>query len=441
MARDHIAGEGTTAAEATRGAAAAKAQTEARRGGFKTFSSLQNNRDYRFLFTGNLFSNCAQWLQFITVGWLALDISGSALHSILTVAVRATPTLLLGPWAGVLADRWDRRKLAMALQVVIAAFTLAFAILVARGQVDNIWYLYVFMVLSGIGFTLKQPVRQALVANTVRRADMANALALNAMGVTSMRLVGAALGGILIETVDFQWNFFVEGSLYLVMVLLLIPMRTPYQETSPSDAGRIRRASPLSNVVEGLAYMLKNRVMLRLLVINFVRTGVFMPLILLLPAYTQQSLNAGAGVGTAMIFSMGNGGVTATVIMSSWGFFNRKGILCLITLLVGSLVVLSLGLSHWVWYSVPIMALMGLAQTTFIVGNQTLIQMVVPDTLRGRVSSAWHYESGLVPLFAALIGVVAEFRNIGFAMTLAGVIAVGLSLWFLTRFKDIRALD
>ena len=435
MAQNPIARDGTTATEPTEGAATPKARATPR-GGFKTFSSLQNNRDYRFLFTGNLFSNCAQWLQFITVGWMALDISGSALHSILTVAVRATPTLILGPWAGVLADRWDRRKLAMALQVLISALTLAFAVLVARGQVDSIWHLYVFMVLSGIGFTLKQPVRQALVANTVRRTDMANALALNAMAVTSMRLVGAALGGILIETVDFQWNFFVEGSLYLVMVLLLIPMRAPYQE-----AGTARRASPLSNVVEGLSYMLKNRVMLRLLVINLVRAGVFMPLVLLLPAYTQNSLNAGAAVGTAMIFSMGIGGVIATVIMSSWGFFNRKGLLCLITLLVGSVVVLSLGLSHWVWYSVPIMAVMGLAQTTFIVGNQTLIQLVVPDALRGRVSSVWHYESGLVPLFAGLIGVVAEFRDIAFAMTLAGAIAVGLSLWFMARFKDIRALD
>jgi MFS family permease len=419
-----------------RAAAAPEVRTAAPRGGFKTFSSLQNNRDYRFLFTGNLFSNCAQWLQFITVGWLALDISGSALHSILTVAVRATPTLLLGPWAGVLADRWDRRKLAMACQVVMASFTLAFAVLVARGQVDNIWYLYVFMALSGTASTLKQPVRQALIANTVRRADMANALALNAMAVTSMRLVGAAIGGILIDTVGFQWNFFVEGSLYLMMVFLLIPMRIPYQE-----AGTARRASPLSNVVEGLSYMIKNRVMLQLLVINLVRAGVFMPLVLLLPAYTQHSLNAGAAVGTAMIFSMGVGGLVATVIVSSWGFFNRKGLLCLITLLVGSAVVLSLGLSHWVWYSVPIMAVMGLAQTTFIVGNQTLIQLVVPDALRGRVSSVWHYESGLVPIFAALIGVVAEFRDIAFAMTLAGAIAVGLSLWFMARFKDIRALD
>ncbi|MEE3248622.1 MAG: MFS transporter, partial [Chloroflexota bacterium] len=73
-----------------------------------------------------MFGNCAQWLQFITIGWLALDISGSALHSILTVAVRALPVLLLGPWGGVLADRWDRRKLVMAIQFVMVASAIAF---------------------------------------------------------------------------------------------------------------------------------------------------------------------------------------------------------------------------------------------------------------------------------------------------------------------------
>ena len=80
------------------------------RGGLRTFDSLQNNPNYRYLFTGNLFANSAQWLQFITIGWLALDVSGSAFHSIMAVAIRALPTLLLGPWGGVVADRWDRRK-------------------------------------------------------------------------------------------------------------------------------------------------------------------------------------------------------------------------------------------------------------------------------------------------------------------------------------------
>ena len=408
----------------------------ARRGGLRTFASIQNSVDYRYLFFGNLFANCAQWLQFISLGWLALDISGSAFHSIMAVAVRALPTLALGPWAGVLADRYDRRRLALMVQVVLMGIALVFALMLAQGRVDTIWHVYVYTVVTGMAYAVKQPVRQALIANTVRREDMPNALALSAMTTTSMRLGGAAIGGILIETLDFQWNFFVEAGMYLGVIVLLLPMRTPYQEASTA-----RRSSPLSNLVEGVGYILRSQAMRRLMYMNFARTFVFMPLLMLLPAYTAQSLDAGAGVGTAMVVSMGIGGVTATFIMSTWGFFTRKGLVCLITMLSGSAVVLILGLSHWVWLSVPIMVVMGLSQSHFIVGNQTLVQTIVPDTLRGRVSSVWHYEQGLIPLFAGGIGAGAEVIGIGATMTWVGGLALALGAFFLVRFRDIRQLD
>jgi len=138
-------------------------------GRVNTFSSLKNNVNYRYLWTGNLFANCAQWLQFITIGWLALDLTGSALHSILTVAVRALPVLLLGPWGGVLADRLDRRKLVMGIQLVMVATSLAFGGLLAAGKIDSISHVYGYMLVSGLAFAFIQLIRQALVANTVHR--------------------------------------------------------------------------------------------------------------------------------------------------------------------------------------------------------------------------------------------------------------------------------
>jgi MFS family permease len=405
-------------------------------GRVKTFSSLQNHVNYRYLWTGNLFANCAQWLQFITIGWLALDISGSALHSILTVAVRALPVLILGPWGGVLADRLDRRKLVMSVQLLMVASALAFGVLLAKGMIDSIWHVYGYMLVSGIAFAFVQPTRQALVANTVPREDLGNALALNAMAVTSMRLAGAAISGVLIETVDFHWNLFLESGLYVGMILLLVPMKTPYRQESDRT-----KASPMADLKEGLQFIWSSREMLRLMVMNFVRTGVFMPLLLFLPAYTEEALGRGAGVSTAMIVTMGAGGLLATVMISSFGFFTRKGMVTLVTLISGSSVILVLGLSQWVWLSVPIMLLMGLSQTHFIVANQTLIQTLVPDNLRGRVTSVWHYESGLIPLFAALTGGVGVLVGIGTAMAIGGVIALAISLFFLARFANIRRLD
>ena len=406
------------------------------RRGLRTFSSLQNNRDYRYLFAGNLCGNGAHWLQLVTIGWLALGVSGSAFHSIMAVAVRALPILLIGPWGGVLADRWNRRALAMVTQIALALGALAFGVLVARGQVDTVWYVYGYTLTTGVAFAVTQPTRQALIANTVRRPDMANALALSAMSTTSMRLVGAGTAGVLLGFVDFQWNFFVEGGLYVGMALLLIPMRTPYQEASTAGGD-----SPLSNMREGLSYVLRNRIIFRLMVLNFARAAVFGPLLLLLPAYASGALDAGAGTGTAMIVVMGIGGTAASLIISTWGFFTRKGLVGLISMISGSGVIFTLGLSPWVWLSLSVMIVMGLSQTHFIVSNQTVIQTLVPDTLRGRVSSVWHYEQGLIPFFAGVIGLLANFIGIALAMVWFGGIALAMGLFFILTFRDIRSLD
>lgn len=417
-------------------AEATAAPTRTRRGALVTFSSLQNNRDYRFLWTGNLFANAAQWLQVFTIGWLVFSISGgSALHSVAAAAIRFLPILALGPWAGVLADRLDRRAIAIFTQLGLAVLAVLFALLVASREVA-VWHAYTYMSLAGIGFAINQPVRQALVADTVRRVDLPNALALNAMGVTSMRMVGPLIGGLLIATAGFKWNFFFESGLYIGMVVLLLPMHTPYREAAID-----RRTSMWADLVQGLRYIITNNVMLQLTMLNFARTALFMPLVLLLPVYTQQALGAGVGTGTAMIATMGIGGFAATFVMAGWGFFTKKGRVVLIALMFGSGAILVLGLSHWLWLSLLLMVLMGLSQNYFIVSNQTLIQTMVPDALRGRISSVWHYESGLIPVAAVLIGLIAEYVNISFALTSVGAGALLLSVLFTFRFKDIRSLD
>ena len=146
-------------------------------------------------------------------------------------------------------------------------------------------------------------------------------------------------------------------------------------------------------------------------------------------------------MSTAMVVVMGAGGLTATVMISSFGFFARKGLVTLVTLVSGSSVILILGLSQWIWLSVPIMLFMGFSQTNFIVSNQTLIQTLVPDNLRGRVTSVWHYEQGLIPMFAAITGGVGIVVGIDTAMAIGGAIALAVSLFFLIRFDNIRQLE
>ncbi len=159
MTQNQSGSEATTSVDQTSGGGATPARVKRR--GPRTFSSLQNNRDYRFLFTGTLSASAAHWLQFVTIGWFALEITDSVFHSIMAVSVRSLPILVLGPWGGVMADRWDRRKLAISTQVLMAFSAFVFATLVSRDQINTVWYLYAYTGVTGIGFAINSPVRQA----------------------------------------------------------------------------------------------------------------------------------------------------------------------------------------------------------------------------------------------------------------------------------------
>ena len=145
-----------------------------------------------------------------------------------------------------------------------------------------------------------------------------------------------------------------------------------------------------------------------------------------------------------MIIMMGIAGVLSSLYISTFGYVIRKGFIGPLTLIGGGIVILTLGMSSVIWISVPIMLLLGVCQTHFIVSNQTLIQETVPDEYRGRVSSVWHYEQGLIPLSTLIIGLVAAnpLWNIGISNSLiiTGLFTIGLSSILLLWYRDIARL-
>jgi MFS family permease len=428
--------------ERTRTEAPARSQARTRYPRIQTFSSLKS-RDYRLLWTGNIFNNMASWLQLITLGWLVWELTkdpetgqGSALLSGTAAGLRGFPTLVIGPWAGVLVDRLDRRKMVIVAQVFLAVAAVFFAFLVASGAVQ-VWYVFVYASISAVGNAVLQPARQALVVNTVPPGDLGNAFALNAMTVTANRLIGAMIGGLLITTVGIKWNFFVEGGAYVVMALLLIPMRTPYQQESNAW-----RSSVLTNLKDGIGYIWKdNRIILHLIVLSLILNLAFLPIPALLPAYTGGVLHLKANVGGFLMAAQGVGGFIATFVIASLGFGIKKGKVGLIALVVGSAAILALAQSHWLLLSLAMMAFLGFSQTSFIVSNQTLLQSMIPDTLRGRVTSLYTLEHGLGPLAIFLIGLLIDLYTASVALTVVASVSLALSLYFLFTFRQVRRLE
>ena len=387
------------------------------------------------LWAGSIFDNLALWLQFITLSWLVWNLTGSASLSGAAAGLRGLPTLAIGPWAGVIADRVNRRKLVIVLQMLLAVVAVFFAIMVATGSIQ-VWHVFAYASVSAVCFAFIMPARQSLIANTVPPESMGNAFALSAMTVTVNRLAGGLLGGFLITTVGIQWNFFVEAGAYVATALLLVPMKTPYQQ--PSTA---RFSSVMTNFKDGFRYIWQdNRIILHLIVLGLILNVVFIPVPALLPAYSSRVLGADAIVGGYLLAAQGVGGITATVAIASLGFVIYKGKLGLICLVLGSIAVLVLAQSHWLALSIAMLIVLGVSQSTFIVSTQTLIQSMVPDTLRGRITSIYMLEFGLGPIAIVLIGLLMDLTTVSGALTIVASISLVLSLLFLFTFKKVREL-
>ena len=422
-----MAGETSTTAPVDRPA-------QSRRPRVRTFSSLRH-RDFRYLWTGNLFNNGANWLQQVTVGWLVWDLSHSAFLVGTVGGFRAVPFLLVGPWAGVMADRVDRRKLILLSQSLLAASAFLFALLVVSGQVQ-VWHAFVYITVSGVAHSILQPVRQALVANTVPKEDLGNAYALNVVTITSSRFVLPAIGGVLIGAFGFTVNFFVESALYLVLALLIIPMHTPYREQS-----RHRHASALADLKEGVRYVWQDKPILQLIVMSFIPNFLVQPCLYLLPVFAGAVLHRGPEIYGTLLSINGIGGLMAAIVIASFGFILKKGLASLLMLTVATIGAIMLGLSHWLLLSILAVALIGFSQSTFRTSNGTLIQTLVPDSLRGRVMSVYHFDHGFTPLASFLIGLFADFYSPTGAVTVVGMIGLVLSIYFLLAFHRVRQLE
>ncbi len=404
------------------------------RGRIQTFSSLRN-RDYRFLWTGNLFNNGANWLQQLTVGWLVWDLSASPFLVGAVGGFRALPFLVIGPIAGVLADRLDRRKLVMVSQIMLASAALVFALVVWSGRVE-IWHTFLYIAISGIAHSILQPVRSALVANTVPREDLTNAFALHAMTITSSRLVWPAIGGFLVGIFGFTVNFFVESVLYITLAVMVIPMRTPYREESSR-----RHSSAFSDLLEGVKYVARDKPILQLIVMSFVPNFLLQPCIYLLPAFVGAVLGRGPEILGTLLSVNGGFGFAATVVIATFGHILGKGKTSLVALVLSSVAGIMLGQSQWLALTIVAVSLMGYGMSSFRTTNMTLVQLLAPDDLRGRIQSIYHLDHGLTPLASFIIGAVAEFYSPTVAVTSVGVLALGLSIYFLMAFSQIRRLD
>ena len=400
---------------------------------FETFSSLRNI-DYRYLWIGILFDMSGQWIQQVTLGWLVWELSGSAMMVGITSGLRSLPFLFMGPLGGVVADRMDRRHLLIVVQIVKAAVAVLFAVVVALDWV-RIWHAMLFSFVMGCGFSMNMPVRQALIANTVPREELANAVALSAMAGNTSRVIGPALGGVLIVVLGAAGNFLLQAGLFLGMVVTVIPMKTPFQ-----DAMFIMKTSALRSLKEGIKYVWTDKTLFGLMILSFIPSLFVISILHILPVFTDVVLHAKANIYGYLMTSFGVGGLLATLTLATFGSVIRSGLLGIIALTCATFLVIPLSLSSVPRIAYLLLSFIGFSVMMFRVNNNTLVQMLSPDHLRGRVMSIYHIDLALTPIASAILGVIADVFSTPAAMATSGIVGMVSIILLMIFVKEIRDL-
>ena len=389
------------------------------RGLRRTFSSLQG-RNYRLFFMGQVISLTGTWMQRVAQDWLILELTGNAVALSVGVAMQSVPVLLFGMWGGVLVDRLDKRRLLLWAQAVSGVLALTLGLLTLTGAVE-LWMVYALAFALGLVTIVEQPGRSAFVHELVGPTGLANAVSLTSSMNNAARLVGPAVGGLLITTVGVAWTFLLNAASFIAVILALLAMDvTALQREVP--VGRARR-----QVREALRYawgapQLRAPLLMILIISVFAQN-----FRIVLPLMADDVFARGAaGYGTLMAM-LGLGALAGALACAHYAKPTQR-MLLMIAGGFGTVSLMAALAPSW-GVLVGLVILAGAGHTSFNTTSNALVQLRSAPALRGRVLGLRTILTmGTHPVGAPLIGVICELFGARAGLAAGGLIALGVAL-------------
>ena len=384
--------------------------------------------NYRRYFAGQTVSLTGTWMQMAAQSWLVLTLSGSATTLGLIVALQTLPVLLLGPYGGVVADRVDKRRLMVVLQVAMGLQALVLGVLTVTGAV-RMWEIGALAVLLGVNNAFESPARHAFMLEMVGAENLRNAVTLNSVIVNVARTVGPAVAGILIATVGEGVCFLVNAASFAAVVASLMTFdRAALAPSPPSgrEPGQLRAGLRYVRATPELAMPLLMTALVGCLAYEFQVT---------LPVMARQGLHAGAAGFGFMIAAMGFGAVLGGLFAAARG---RTGLAPLVaSASVLGVVLLAAAAAPGLPYALVALALVGGASITFMTGGNSTLQLEAAPGMRGRVMALWFVAfQGSTPIGGPLIGWVMAEAGARAGLGVGGIaclLAAALGLLVLRR--------
>ena len=386
-----------------------------------TFVSLRQ-RDYRLLWLGQLSTNMGQWMDQVTRGWLMYQITGSALQLGFATALRGLPLLFFGILAGAVADRSNRKTQLILAQVTNALFNILLATLVLLHRVQP-WHVYVTGFLVGTVQAFQQPARQTLISDIVGARYLMNALALNAMAMNVARAIGPAMAGILIALTGTHGSYYVQAVMFVLATLWTIQMVVPAR--SP-EAAAARREPFWHSVTAGLAFVVQDRDIRTLMILAHGPLTLGMSYMSLLPIFAKDVLHGGASMQGLLTTVIGIGSVLGSLWVAAIQRRYSYGRTVVVGAFAFGVTLLGFASAREIMASSICAFCIGVSVVTYQTQNQTLLQLLAPRHIRGRVMSIFLLNRGLVPLGTLLAGVLAEHLGGPLALQIMSLAVLGV---------------
>jgi MFS family permease len=424
----------------------AGAQPESQRLRWQAAGRALRHRNFQLFFSGQLISLVGTWMQTVAQSWLVYRLTGSGLQLGAVGFASQIPVFLFAPLGGIVADRSNRQHVVIATQAasMILAFILA---ALALTHYVKVWHVLVLAALLGIVNAFDIPGRQSFLVDMVGKDDLMNAIALNSSMFNGARVIGPAVAGVLVARLGEGWCFFANGVSYIAVIagLMLMNVHAPARVSAKS--------SPWEHIVEGFQFVNRTAPIRALLILLGIVSITGMPYVVLMPIFADRILHSGGQEFASMIGSHDLGAVRLGILMGAAGVGALLGALTLairtgvkglgkwVTVCCAafgvSLILFAVSKSFWI--SVLLLLPVGYFIMLQMASSNTLIQVMVPDALRGRVMAVYSMMfMGMAPLGALLGGVLSDRLGAPVTVAIGGVASIAGAWWFGMKLPKIR---
>ena len=393
------------------------------------------SRNYRLFFLGQGISLIGSWMTQIATIWLVYHLTNSPLLLGVVGFASQIPSFVLSPFGGVFVDRFSRHRILIGTQILSMIQSLALAVLALSGVIQ-IWHIIVLSLFQGLITAFDSPARQAFVTEMVeKKEDLANAIAINSTMFNGARLIGPAIGGLLIASVGAAYCFLIDGLSYIAVIAALLAMRIKPKTIN------ITTQNPLQRIKEGFVYAFGFPPIRAILLLLALVSLMGMQYTVLVPIFAEKILHGGPETLGFLMAASGVGALAGGTYLAT-----RKSILGigkLIALAPGILGtgLIALSLSRVLPLSLLMMLLVGFGTIIQIAGSNTFLQTIVDDDKRGRVMSIYTMAFlGMIPFGNLLGGALADRIGAPNTLIIAGSACILGSVVFAQQLPNLRRL-